>query len=192
MNLLSPEQKEIIRKDILIRFYFALLTVFSFWALVFLVLIHSINLYLEIQVPALGKRIEIERLSERSLAYGLVEQEINDFNTRLAKIEKIRSEGILDIGQILKGTGAKVPDGVFLTNLSYQGDVLSINGHADTRDQALQLKEALEKDSLCASLISPVIVKETDINFSFVCTLTSAERVQQEVITDEEEEDIYE
>jgi len=187
MNLLSLQQKEIIRKEILFKFYFVLLTVFSFWAAVFLILIYSINLYLKIQIPALEGRIAIEKSSEKAAAYGVVEQEITELNAGLFAIDRIRSKDFQETGKILRKVSSVVSEGISFTNLSYQGDVLTISGHADTRDRALVLKSALETDSLCARLQSPVPVKELDVSFTFVCSLTDVEKNQQVSPAEEDE-----
>ncbi len=192
MNLLPPSQKETIRKEMMLKFYFALLTIFSFWGMVFLVLLHSANLYLGIQIPALEKRIKIEKSSQKALAYETVEQKIAELNASLVKIDKIRGKEFGDAGEVLRRAGAVLPEGAYFTTLSYQGDVLSIAGHADTREQALRLKEALEKDSICVSLTSPLIVREINVDLTFVCNLRDGVKKLEERFTPDEDEDIYE
>ena len=192
MNLLPPAQKEVIHKEMLFKFYFAALATFSFLGIVFLVLLYSINLYLSIQIPALEKRIEIEKSSETSRAYGTVEQKIAELNASLAQIDVIRGKGFVDAGAILRKAGAMLPEGAYFTTLSYQGDVLSIAGRADTREQALSLKEALEKDSICVSLTSPLLVRQINVDFTFVCNLRDVIIEQELEPVPDGDEDIYE
>jgi len=192
MNLLPPSQKEVISKEMLFKFYFAVMAIFSLWGIVFLVLLYSINLYLGIQIPAFEKRLEIEKLSQKALAYGTVEQEIAELNASLAQIDAIRGKGFVDAGAILRKAGAMLPEGAYFTTLSYQGDVLSIVGRADTREQALRLKEALEKDSICVSLTSPLLVRQINVDFTFVCNLRDVIIEQELEPVPDGDEDIYE
>jgi len=172
MNLLPQYQKDAIRKDILVRFFFVVEGVIFFWALIFLVLPYNVVLYLNIQTAALEERFAAESLNEISQALSSAETEINELNEVLSQIQKIRNRNTVNLPDTLRKVGEFVPAGISFRNLSFRGRLMTITGDADTREHALLLKEDLEKDSICANLSSsPAIFKEKNIAFTFTCTL---------------------
>lgn len=192
MNLLPPQQKEALRKEILLKFGFVVLGVVSLWTAILLILIYNVNLYFKIQIPAINARVILENNSKSSIAYKDVEKRINELNAALVQLDRIRGRGFLNLADVLRKLGSVVLPGIFFSSMSYQGDVISISGHADTREQALALKDALEKGSLCVNLTSPVIVKEVNIDFIFVCSLSKQIKTPQIDSSEEEEGDIFE
>lgn len=193
MNLLPKQKKDEIRKDIFLKFMFAVLAIFSFWAGVMFVLIYNIVFYLDAQITALEEGISAERASQSAKVYQEVEKQISELNTTLLLVDKIRGKGFINSADMLRKVGSTIGEGIFLTNLSYQGDVLTISGHADARDQVLKLKSVLEGGSFCASLTLPIITKEADVDFTLVCSFANdTEKANQDTshtppVTDDKE-----
>lgn len=166
------------------RLGFVFLGITVFWLGIFLILVYNISFYLKIQLPVLEARINVERSSARSVVYKDLEKEINELNDVLGQIDRVRVRGSLNVPEILRKFTTALPEGISFTNLTYQGNAISINGHGDTRADALLFKNVLEKNSLCASLNSPVIVKEINIDFSFVCILEQVKEIPQKFSPD--------
>lgn len=155
------------------RFFPPAFALVAFFAGIFLVFTYNIVLYLAVQLPPLAERFAQESNRETSKALLAVEEEFNELNRALLQIEKARKMRSPDLPKVLRTIGDLVPAGAKLRSISFQGEVLNIVGHAETRAQALTLKENLEKDSICANLRSPIFVKEKDVVFTFTCTLYS-------------------
>lgn len=171
MNLLPQTQKEAIKKDVFLRLLLVIEGIFALLGLIFLVLIYNVILYINIQAPIFEERLEQERLTETSQIYKKVEEEINELNSTLTKIQKVSNINKFNVPEILRNIGKHAPQGVQFSTLFFNGEALLIGGHADTRDQALVLKQNLEKNSICGVLTSPIIVRELDVNFTFNCKL---------------------
>ena len=171
MNLLPQTQKEAIKKDVFLRLLLVIEGIAALLGLIFLVLVYNVILYINIQAPIFEERLRQERLTETSQIYKKVEQEINELNSTLTKIQKVSDINKFNVPEILRNIGKHAPQGAQFNNLFFNGEALLIAGHADTRDQALILKQNLEKNSICDSLTSPVIVRELDVNFTFNCKL---------------------
>ena len=175
MNLLPKQQRDILHKDILARFLFAGFVVCSLWAVIFLVSAYNIIWYLSIQSSALSERLEQEQRNETSKSLTLIEKDIAELNATLSQIQRVRAKTPPDFSALLRTLGGLVPSGVRFENVAFHGDSLAIAGHADTRAEAIALKEGLEKDSLCKDVNSPILVKEKDLDFNFSCSLHHGE-----------------
>jgi hypothetical protein len=171
MNLLPQSQKEAIKKDVFSRFLLVVEGISALLGLIFLVLIYNVTLYINIQTPIFEERLQQERLTETSQIYEMVKEEINELNSTLVKIQKVNDISKFNFPEILRNIGKYAPQGVRFNTMSFSGEALLIVGHADTRDQALVFKQNLEKNSICGSLASPVIVRELDVTFTFNCKL---------------------
>jgi hypothetical protein len=171
MNLLPPQQKDEVYRDILMRFFPPAFALVAFFAAVFLVFTYNVILYLKVQLPPLTERFEQETKTETSKELLAVEEEFNELNRALLQIQKIRQTRSPDVPEVLRRVANLIPDGAEFKSISFQGEVLNITGHAKTRAQALALKENFEKDSICANIRSPIFVKEKDVDFTFTCAL---------------------
>lgn len=152
------------------RFFPPAFALIAFFAAIFLVFTYNIVLYLTVQLPSLEERLAQESKTEASKVLLTVEEEFNELNRVLVQIEKVRAMRSPDVSATLRTMGNLVPAGVKFRSISFQGEVLNIAGHAETRTQALILKENLEKSSICVNLRSPILVKEKDVDFTFICT----------------------
>jgi Tfp pilus assembly protein PilN len=171
MNLLPQQKKDDIQKEIFLKFLTVILALVSFWSSVILVLILNAILYISAQIPAIEERMVIEQGSTSAQVYEGLKEQINELNTTLAQVDKIRNRGLFDPVVILSEVSSVVPDGITLKNLSYREDVLVLSGHANLREQVLSLKKSLENDALCASVTSAEITQEFDVEFNFTCSL---------------------
>ncbi len=171
MNLLPQQQKDEIYRDILMRFFPPAFALVAFFAVIFLVFTYNIVLYLTVQLPPLEERFAQESKTETSKELLAVEEEFNKLNRALLQIQKARMARSPDVSGVLRALGRLVPGGAKFKSISFQGEVLNITGHAETRAQALTLKENLEKGSICTNVRSPIFVKEKDIALTFTCTL---------------------
>ncbi len=173
MNLLPPYQREIIREAITTRFLFVALGIMSFLALIFLVLMYNVLLYINLQTPAVIGRLATEQGTQKANQVALVERDINELNSALINIDKIRKKESFNFPYILRVIGSVMPKGTKMKSITYQGGNIAISGHADERPQVLKLKENLEKEKVFKNINSPLsnIIKERDINFSFSFSL---------------------
>lgn len=169
MNLLPPYQREIIQKEIIARLLFVALGIMSFFALIFLVLMYNVLLYINLQTPAVITRLAAEQGTQKANMVELVEKDINELNSALVSIDKIRKKEAFNFPYILRVIGAVMPQGAKVKSITYQSGNLVISGHADERPQVLKLKENLEKEKVFKNINSPLsnIIKERDINFNF-------------------------
>lgn len=176
MNLLPPQQKEFFYKDVFLRFLSVAGLFLVFWIFIFFAIALNIIFYLNIQIPALEARIAYERGTAIAENLEAAEKEITDLNTALIRIQKIRDKSTFDFARALRSLGALTPDGVSLRALTFQGDEsISIVGHAQARDQAVSFKDTLEQKMFCSKVLSPLLVRETDVSFTFGCTLYDKE-----------------
>ncbi|MBI1888929.1 MAG: PilN domain-containing protein [Candidatus Spechtbacteria bacterium] len=171
MNLLSKDQKDALRKDILARFFGVALATLALWGAMFLIFAYTSALYLEVQIPALEERLKNEQRSETSRSLTLVEEEIIKLNAALFDIEKAKNRKSVYSPAILRKIGELVPEGVMLKRLSFKGQSVTLEGQAEQRSDALVFKGKLEKDSICQKLSSPLIVKEKNVDFNFTCAM---------------------
>lgn len=173
MNLLSRRQKDAVMKDVASRFFGVLLALFSFWTLVFLVISYNSVLYLDMQIPSIEERIKQEGVTSKSNIVKTVEEEINTLNKILVRIDRIRKEKLFNFPHILRVIGDIMPEGLELQSISFQGEIISIRGHADKRAGVIELKERLEKEPVFHDVTSPLsnIIKEEDIDFNFSFSL---------------------
>ena len=92
MNLLPPQQKSEIQKDIFKRFLFVFSGIFLVWAATFLVLAYNTALYLELQIPSIEERLRAEQETQKANTVQEVEGDIGELNDALLKIEKVRKK----------------------------------------------------------------------------------------------------
>ena len=169
MNLLSHKQKDVIRKDVFSRLLFVFLGIVFLSAMVFLVLAYNSVLYLELQIPAIEERLRIEQETQKANIVMEVESDIEDLNDILLTIDKIRKKESFNFPYILRVLGRMAPEGVVFRTITFRGENIGIQGHAEGREGVLALKKNLEEEPLFTNIFSPLsnIVKERDINFTF-------------------------
>ena len=169
MNLLSHKQKDVIRKDVFSRLLFVFLGIVFLSAMVFLVLAYNSVLYLELQIPAIEERLRIEQETQKANIVMEVESDIEDLNDILLTIDKIRKKESFNFPYILRVLGRMAPEGVVFRTITFRGENIGIQGHAEGRAGVLALKKNLEEEPLFTNIFSPLsnIVKERDINFTF-------------------------
>ncbi|OGH70140.1 MAG: hypothetical protein A2754_02750 [Candidatus Magasanikbacteria bacterium RIFCSPHIGHO2_01_FULL_47_8] len=179
MNLLAPEQKEIIQKGIMQKFILAIFFMAIFCVFVFLVLEFTIILYIKVQVPALEDRLERERSTEASISAKEAEEDIKYLNNSLKMVDIIQRSNDMDVPDKLRRIGEIVPQGVRMERILVSRSSISFVGKADLRAQILALKNALEQEDFCKNIISSAApLKESDVDFSFTCeSLSEVEAV---------------
>ena len=98
-----------------------------------------------------------------------VESDIEDLNDILLTIDKIRKKESFNFPYILRVLGRMAPEGVVFRTITFRGENIGIQGHAEGREGVLALKKNLEEEPLFTNIFSPLsnIVKERDINFTF-------------------------
>lgn len=169
MILLSSQQKDAIQQDIFTRFLLVLSGVLFIWIVTFLVLVYNAVLYLDLQTPAIEERLGAEEKSQKASIVKEVEGNIAELNDTLLSIEEIRKKKTFNFPYILRVLGRAVPEGTSLRSITFQGEKMTIHGHADERQGVLTIKGNLENEPIFANVFSPLanIVKERDIDFSF-------------------------
>ena len=169
MNLLPPKQKDVVQRDVFNRFLFMFLGIAFLWAMVFLVLAYNSVLYLELQIPAIQERLRAEQETQKANSVMKVESDIKDLNEVLLTIDKIRKKESFNFPYILRVLGRMAPEGVVFRTITFRGEDIGIQGHAERRAGVLTLKKNLEEEPIFTNIVSPLsnIIKEQDIDFTF-------------------------
>ena len=169
MNLLPPQEKEKIQRETMTRLLSVAGGILVFWTAIFLVLLYNSILFLNLQIPVIEERLQVEQNTQKANMVRSVEDEIGELNEVLIKIEKIRQRDTFNFPYILRVIGSVVPEGAELRSITFQKGNMAITGHADERAKVLEIKDKLEEADVFKDINSPLsnIVKERDISFIF-------------------------
>lgn len=169
MNLLPSIHRKIIKNEIVLKFLVSLLLIFSFWGVLFAAAAYNTAFYLNIQREAIEERIAVELGTDEAGEVIIIEEEINSLNETLSDIDKINNLDSLNFPYILRIIGGITPAGVSLDSFSFSRGAINIKGHADFREQVIELENRIKSEQSFSNLISPLsnIVKEGDIDFNF-------------------------
>lgn len=177
LNLLSEQNKNALRHEILSRIFYVAAFFIVIWGLVLGMVIFASVRYLNIQNDALNNSIaDINSLKEAREAEEL-EGQINRLNLLLSKITNIKNEKVYDAPLILERIADTMPRGSNIEFIAYTAadGKITLRGNADLRSQVIFLQKALEQDSLIAEVESPLsnLLKAEDIDFSFILNLNA-------------------
>lgn len=175
-NFLPEKFKKNIKSGINARLFYAGSIVFFVWMLIFGITILVNIQVLNIQNSALQENINrISGLKRTAEAQDL-EEEINEFNLLLSRIQDIKSSNKHDIVQVIREIAKAVPDGVALSSLTFNSstETVFLSGHAAQRTQVIALEDRLESSEFFSDVDSPLsnLIKSEDIDFQFTLILS--------------------
>lgn len=174
INLLPPEEKDILRKEEKYRLAF----IFGVFVLFFLAalssILFSIKIYLSGQAEGYSILIDFEQQKSTTLETQNIEKEINLTNQNLSELTTFYKQQPR-LTELLKEISDLIPEGIYLSSLSLnpnqteQGRFqVSLTGYSDNRDLLLGFKKSLESEPSFQGIYFPPSswVKPEDINFS--------------------------
>lgn len=174
ISLLPPEQKKEYKMELnrrLIVFYsIGLLTIIG----IFIGLLFSITVYLDIQNDALNQQIIILETAPKAKEIRGLELAIKDFSNLLSKARTIKAS-LYAFHPFFRDINSIMPQGVYVNTLSVdrQTQKASLTGFAPTRAEVIGFKDGLGKLPWVKLVDSPLsnLIKERNINFSFTIDL---------------------
>lgn len=180
MNLLSEQDQKNIAKERIFR----LLIVNGFFILslliIALILLIPPYLFLVLQSAELIRVLDIEKQSAELHQAETIESSIRILNQRV-KILHANENELRDPSTVIKAVIDKKPRGITLGSFLYdkganeKADVLSVVGHAATRDILLRFIAVLEKEPLFMTVHSPVsnLLSKDKVEFSLTLDLAA-------------------
>ncbi|MFH0906998.1 MAG: PilN domain-containing protein [bacterium] len=170
LNLLSPAEKEKIKMNKFIHFIVFFGISFLALLIVFSLLLASVLFSSSIIVKSQNKLIEVRENDEKSQQLVEIETKINNVNEHINQIN-IKQKNSVIWTFVFEELSKLTPLGIYLNSFSYyiSGNIISISGNADNRDNLLLFKKALEQSPYFDEIDSPLsnLIKQTDIDFYF-------------------------
>jgi len=150
INLLPPEEKDKISADVRIKvlkiFWFLIL----FFILCLIAFFGFINLYVKIQLDGQIAQISQHSGASPSAVASDLKKNIDSLNSDLSKINEFYGKKIY-FSEILDKISQIMPENVYFANLSIikgkNGTKISVSGFAPSREELLELKKNLDKES---------------------------------------------
>ena len=101
-------------------------------------------------------------------------QKIAQINKSISSVITVQ-KNYVKWSSLLKQFFELIPPGVKMQTINFdnQNKIIKLNGHAENRDDFLQLKKALEDSSLIKKVESPIsnLLHQTDFNFTLTAKL---------------------
>jgi len=168
INLLPPQQKEELLEEERLKLVLT-------WGIIILAFLVSLSLILILIKIFLSADLEIQKTYFEQRKKKLespviqeVEAKIKNYNLALSKLESFY-QGQLDLTSILEKISQTLPEGIYLTTLSFnpQTSQISLSGFSPSREKLLQFKENLEKTEGLKEIYFPASnwIPATDIDF---------------------------
>lgn len=168
-NLLPPQEKKALESDDRRRWFFLFSGWFFFFLIIFILLCLSAYFYLSILLKSQEKSIEVEENHFKTSQLSRFEGEIEQTNQKLQQIYALQRD-LKRLTPVLENLANLIPDGVYLTGLSYQKNdsQITLIGQADTREQFLVFQKNLGESPRFSDLSSPIsnLLRQRDINFN--------------------------
>lgn len=174
INLLPPEEKDILKMEEKYRLAFILGVLVLFFLVAFSLVMLSVKIYLNGEVEGYKILVDYEQQKSATTEAQNIEKEINSINRKLAGLSSFYQQQPR-ITELLEEISNIIPQGIYLTSLSLdpnqdkQGRFkVSLTGHSENRDVLLDFKNSLESESGFQGIYFPPSnwVKAEDINFS--------------------------
>lgn len=169
LNLLPSQEKKDLETAEINRWS----AFFSSWLLIlliiFILLCLSAYFYLFILVKAQNGLIEDEERHIKTQELEQLEKQIGRANQKISQVYNL-SKDLKRLMPTLEEFTGLAPQGIYLTNFSYQKDLqrVNLNGHAQNRNQLLVFQKKLEENSQFTDIDSPIsnLLKQEDIDFN--------------------------
>jgi len=175
LNLLPPEEKNWLRLNQIQRWiiFYGSAILSSF--IIFVALLTVIWLSLSIQLKNTSTNFSAIQQGLPGQSIKTQQNLIDELNAELNRISQLEKNR-QDYSKILISLAGMMPAGTRLEELTIgEQNKITIAGHAQAREQVINLKNSLTDSPLFTDVASPLdnLVKQTDINFSFSATIKS-------------------
>ncbi len=172
LNLISEQQKKVIRETKKMRMVFKLGAELLGILLVFFILLLNINYVLKTDLSLAVENFNKKSLDEKYAEMERYDSEIKQINSEIADIENIQREQTYWSRLLFKLSDILGPD-IALTNLSTKNLTIFLVGKAKTRDALVLLKGDLEKEECFFDVKLPLsnLVSKDDAVFQMEFSL---------------------
>ena len=143
---------------------------FSFFLIIFSLLLSSTILYLSIILKSQSELIEIRENDKKTQYLTEIEDKTKELNKSLVEIYSKQKEIVLWT-PIIEELSKITPSGVYLTNFYSQifAEKTSLKGSADTREKFLYFQDKLGQSPCFSEIEAPLsnLIKQNDVDFIF-------------------------
>ncbi len=178
INFLKSERKKFVQ-IIVTRTLYVFTAIVVVWGLIYSAVLFSAEQFLKIQDQALQRNIKAIQSREKAVQVKELESEIIAVNRNIDRMAEISKKQSVEFETVLNRLSQIVPAGSNLMNVSYapKTKLISINGHARTRTQVIQIEDALSDEPLFSLQEPPIsnLTNPRDINFEFQFTVNKKE-----------------
>jgi hypothetical protein len=171
INLLSSEQKKLLRSDYRQRVLVVSGFLFSFLLLIAIGILATLYLSVDTNYKQTKDALAKEQAKNIIMAANKLEKEIKSFSQKLSLLTK--SSTSTPVTEVIKSVLNRKVSGVALDDIQYDKSsdnlaVLKISGVAQTRSQLLAFVEVLRSDPNFKKVDSPVsnLIKERQAEFT--------------------------
>jgi Tfp pilus assembly protein PilN len=168
INLLPPQEKEILKQEEKYKLVLILGILFLIFLICLILILFSIRIFIsgEVEVQKILLNQEEERFKGTQIQN--LEEKITSFNQILSKLNSFYSRQI-SLTEILEKISKDLPSGAHLTTLSFnsENNQVSLSGFSPSQEILLEFKKNLEKEENFQKIYFPLSnwVKLTDIDF---------------------------
>ncbi len=168
INLLPPEEKEILLKERQFREILILEVLIFLFFVLFILILFSIKLELKGEILFQKAVLEQKQLISESSKIKALEQKINSSNQVLSRLTAFYQDDFY-LSDIFEEISKTIPSRMYLTNFSYNREKkeISLSGFSPNRQILSEFKENLEKSSRFNKIYFPASnwIKPADIDF---------------------------
>lgn len=166
INLLPEKRKEDIRDDKQFRSLVGGELSFLFPILLLVAILFAINLILTIQEEGLSKSYINEQSQSGFQDLKKYEEKFQSVNSRAGLINKAQGSH-LEWAGVLEKLSQTIPDSISITGAASKDYRIFLIGRAKTRENLLELQDAINKSECFASLNMPLsnLVSKEDVDF---------------------------
>jgi type IV pilus assembly protein PilN len=170
LNLLPPQDKKELELADLNRLTVCLVVYLAIFLIIFISLLLTTFFSLSILLKAQDELIEIRKQDTRIQRLITIEEKIKQANQQLSQVYQ-KQKGLITWTPVFEEIAKITPQGIYLTNFSFQAtnNQINLNGWANKREELLSFQKSLEESSHFIEIEAPLsnLLKQTDINFSF-------------------------
>jgi len=176
INLLPQNQREEFLQEKRAKIIFVLGFLLLFFIFFLAILFFSIKIYLTGENQNQKFLLEKANILIADPKYKELEKEITKNNKLISQLNEFYKNQT-NVVDVLEKVSNLLPEGVILTSFSYQkeSNQVSLQGKAQTRENLLVFKKALESQPGIKDLNSPIsnLIKSTNIDYYFSFNLTN-------------------
>lgn len=171
INLLPPEYKKEVQIEETRRLVMVLGLVVLFTLFCFIIILIFLKIYLLIQIDFQRSSLELIKKQAETSEAQVIMGKIRDSNKTFARINDFYEQKF-NLEEALEKLAQTIPEGIYLTNLSYSKDSSQIilAGFSPSRDLLVQFKKNLEQREEFQEIYFPTSswIKPANIDFAGV------------------------